>query len=465
VNLVGAKSLAAGPGGGTLLLMVPGRGDALATNVSTSLSDDAPRRLPRSVILLGWVSFLADVSSEMVYPLIPMFVIGVLGASATTLGGIEGAAALIVAFVTAWAGFRSDRLRRRVPYLRIGYGLPVLGKSLIAVAAAWPMVLAGRLVDRLGKGLRTSPRDALLADAAGPTIRGRAFGFHRAMDTAGAMLGVLLAAVLLWWFTGLPADEQTVVQPSDGWAFRAVFAISAVLGLFSLALTFLVREPEHRGDVANDPHAGATGRPGLPAGYWRTVSILLVFSLANSSDAFLLLRAREVGLSPWAVVLAYALFNLTYTAFSYPAGVVSDRLGRWRVIGVGWAVYAVVYAGFAFTGPVGVWPLLALYGVYMALTDGVGKALVADHAPRERRGAALGIFHMASGLAMLLASLVAGVLWDRFGPSVAFGVGAIGAVLAIALVPVLRPPRIVRDARFAGRHRRPVSIPVVDDGG
>jgi MFS family permease len=407
---------------------------------ATASMPDVPKRLPRAVVLLGWVSFLADVSSEMVYPLIPMFVVGVLGASATTLGGIEGAAALIVAFVTAWAGFRSDRHGRRVPYVRIGYGLPVIGKSLMALAFAWPMVLAGRLVDRLGKGLRASPRDALIADAAGPAIRGRAFGFHRAMDTAGAMVGVLLAAGLLWWFTGTPTEGEAVGHPTDaGWAFRVVFGISAALGLLSLALTFMVREAEHHDDSESAPTIAPTDRLGLPAAYWRTVALMLVFSLANSSDAFLLLRAREVGLSPWAVVLAYALYNLTYTAFSYPAGIVSDRLGRWRVMAVGWATYAAVYAGFAFTGAAGVWPLLALYGVYMALTDGVGKALVADQAPREKRGTALGIFYMANGLVTLVASVVAGVLWDRVGPSATFGVGALSAAVAVILVPVLRP--------------------------
>jgi MFS family permease len=218
-----------------------------------------------------------------------------------------------------------------------------------------------------------------------------------------------------------------------------VFGISAALGLLSLALTFMVREADHHGDAESIPSVSPTGRLGLPAAYWRTVALMLVFSFANSSDAFLLLRARDVGLSPWAVVLAYALFNLTYTVFSYPAGVVSDRLGRWRVIALGRAIYAGVYAGFAFTGAPGVWPLLALYGVYMALTDGVGKALVADHAPREKRGTALGVFYMVSGLVTLLASLVAGLLWDTLGPSATFGLGSVTAFVAVALVPVLKP--------------------------
>jgi MFS family permease len=393
------------------------------------------------VVLLGWVSFLADVSSEMVYPLLPLFVVGTLGESATTLGGIEGAAALVVALVTAWAGFRSDRSGRRVPYVRIGYGLPVLGKSLIAMAVAWPMVLAGRLVDRLGKGLRTSPRDALIADAAEPAIRGRAFGFHRAMDTAGAMVGVLLSAAMLWWLTGSPTAGGTAQAPDAGWAFRVIFGVSALVGLLSLALTFMVREAKQHREIETSGDPGLT-QPGgftFSAAYWRTLALMLVFAFANSSDAFLLLRARDVGLSPWAVVLAYALYNLTYTVFSYPAGIVSDRIGRWRVMALGWTVYAVVYAGFAYTGSSGVWPLLALYGVSTALTDGVGKALIADHAPREKRGTALGLYFMASGLVTLLASLVAGLVWDTLGPSVTFGLGSVTALLAVALVPVLKP--------------------------
>jgi len=399
-----------------------------------------PQRLPRAVVLLGWVSFLADVSSEMIYPLIPLFVVGVLGASATTLGGIEGGAALVVAFVTAWAGWRSDRRRRRVPYVRVGYGLPVLGKALLALAVMWPMVLAGRLIDRLGKGLRASPRDALMADAAGPAIRGRAFGFHRALDTAGALVGVLLSAALLWWLTGSPERSGAAAGPvhDAGPAFRTLFGISAALGLLSLALTFLVREPEADPQPAALPQRRA-GHLGLPGSYWRTVALLLVFSFANSSDTFLLLRARDVGIQPWAVVLAYAVYNVAYAAVSYPAGIVSDRLGRWRVVVLGWGIYAAVYAGFAFTGAAGVWPLLALYGVYMALTDGVGKALVADQAPPDRRGTGLGVFYMASGLVTLLASLVAGLLWDWVGPAVTFGTGAVIAVFAVLLVPVLRP--------------------------
>lgn len=379
----------------------------------------------------------------MVYPLIPLFVVGVLGTSAATLGAIEGSAQLAVSLVTAWAGWRSDRHRRRIPFIRIGYGLPVLGKSLLALAHGWPMVLAGRLVDRLGKGLRTSPRDALIADVAGLTIRGRAFGFHRAINTAGAMAGVLFAAALLRGFMGTPVQsEGTPLPPYDaGWVFRIVFGISAVFGLASLALTLLVREADPGVGDASTAQALPAGHSGLPGSYWRTVVLLLVFSFANSSDAFLLLRAHEVGLSPWGVVLAYALMNLTYALFSYPAGVMSDRHGRWRVIAAGWVIYAAVYTGFAFTGAAGVWSLMALYGVFLATTEGVGKAIIADHAPRQRRGTALGVFNMADGLVALLASVVAGVLWDRIGSSATFGIGAFAAALAVGLIPLIAPRR------------------------
>lgn len=397
------------------------------------MDEPAPPPLPRTVWLLGLVSFFADVSSEMIYPLLPLFVVAVLGSSATELGGIEGAATAVVALLTAYAGVRSDRRRRRLPWVRWGYGLPVVGKAILASAVAWPMVLLGRTVDRVGKGLRSSPRDALIADATEPDQRGRAFGLHRAMDTAGAFVGVVIAAGLLWWLGGDTAH-------ADPHPYRVVFAIAAVMGLASLAVTFLVREapaPSVRGPSESVTGA-ASGSPvdePLPRGYWIVLAALVAFALANSSDTFLLLRAADVGLSPWAVVLAYALYNLVYTAASYPAGVLSDRLGRWRVIGLGWAIYAAVYVGFALGGAGSIWPLFATYGLYMALTDGVGKALIADHAPATRRGAALGIFYLAQGLAMIVASVLGGALWDRVGPAATFGFGAAAAAVALALLP------------------------------
>ncbi|HVV86669.1 MAG TPA: MFS transporter [Kofleriaceae bacterium] len=408
------------------------------------MSDDR-QPLPREVVVLGWVSFFADISSEMVYALLPLFVVGALKGSTVALGWIEGVAAAVVAVLTALAGWRSDRIRRRVPYVRAGYGLPVIGKSVLAAATAWPLVLVGRTIDRFGKGLRSSPRDALLAEHAGPTQRGRAFGLHRAMDSAGAVLGSLLAAALTWWFA-----RDASRSPIDG--LRLVLAIAAGLGLCSFALTWLVHEPPaHADDVRkpDSPSAAATAAApatseaspppgqlgGLGAGYAVTLALFGIFALANSSDTFLLLRSRDRGLEPYQVILAYALFQVVYTIASYPAGALSDRVGRWRMIGAGWAIYALVYAGFAVTGRAGLWPLWAAYGLYNALTDGVGKALIADLAPRRRRGTALGVFYLINGLAALVASLVAGELWAHVGAGSPFWFGAAGAVVALAGLP------------------------------
>ncbi len=384
----------------------------------------------------------------MMYPLMPLFIVGVLGATTTVLGGIEGAAAAVVAFLGAWVGFRSDRRRKRVPYVRVGYGLPVLGKALIAIAFGWPMVLAGRLVDRVGKGLRGSPRDALIADATDESIRGRAFGFHRAMDTAGAMVGVLLSAVLVWWFIGTPeaptkeAIENLQLSERAGDGFRLVFGISSALALISLAITFMVQESEPTDKGANSQTtSGADGRV-LSSSYWRVVTLLIIFTLGNSSDAFLLLRAGEVGLTPWAVVLAYALYNVTYALLSYPAGIISDRLGRWRVIALGWAIYAIAYLGFAYASAISIWFILPLYGIYMALTDGVSKALVVDHARRERRGTALGVYYMLIGIASVVANLLVGLIWHEYGATAALCIGSGCAGVALALIPLLRPRAI-----------------------
>lgn len=424
--------------------------------------------IPRAVWLLSGVSFFADVSSEMVYPLLPLFLVVALESSKTQLGIIEGSAVLLVALMTAWAGFRSDRMGKRVPWIRWGYGLPVLGKGIIALATAWPLVLGGRLLDRFGKGLRGAPRDALIADVVTAELRGRAFGLHRTFDTAGALVGVLLAAFLLWWLTGTPAGPKidgasAIAVQSPAWVYRAVFGVGALLGLLSLGLAFCVRETESP-KPSNTTESNSRGTPpeklvapssaaqldsrwlSLPKSYWLVLSVLALFSLANSSDTFILLRASELGFSPWVVVLIYAVYNVTYSALSYPAGALSDRLGRWRIIGFGWGIYAAVYAGIAFlpaTSAWGIWPLMAFYGVYMALTDGVGKALITDHAPHERRGAAIGLFYAITGVTTLAASLLAGLAWDYFGSSTVFLLGTAFATLALGAVFVIRRMTVV----------------------
>lgn len=411
--------------------------------------ETAPDRLPRQVIVLGWVSFFADVSSEMAYPLIPLFVTAVLGASGGQLGVIEGLGAVLVAMLTGWAGWRSDRSGgggpRRVPFVRWGYGLPVLGKAVIAGATAWPMVLVGRAIDRVGKGLRGSPRDALIADATRPEDRGRAFGFHRAMDTGGALVGVLLSAGVLWW---LGAGEGGV----SSFAVRSILFVAAGVGVASAVCTLWVRETPQQGDehgraAEEAGRRAGDGTPGLDPEkmravgglgreYWWTVAPLLLFAVANSSDAFILLRATDVGFSPSSVVLGYALFNLAYTVASYPVGVMADRIGKWRTIAGGWLIYAGAYAGFALVEGAGMWGLLALYGLYAAMTEGVGKALVANIAPAGKRGTAIGVFSMSVGLAMLVASVVAGVLWDHVSHAAPFWFGAAMALLAVGTIPM-----------------------------
>ncbi len=447
--------------------------------------------LPRSVWLLSWVSFFADVSSEMVYPLLPLYLISVLGSSKTQLGVIEGCAVLIVSLMSAVAGFRSDRKGKgggRVPWIRWGYGLPVIGKSIIAMATAWPIVLGGRLLDRFGKGLRGAPRDALIADAVSKDQRGRAFGMHRAFDTAGALIGVLLSALLLWWLTGTPKETTSVevvtaATVTPGWVYRTIFAVGAALGLASTVLTFLVRESDPE-QTSDDPTVEKTiekqvppsspqvttalessletvvakSSPGntpdkthlqpvqrgwlhLPGQYWAVLGVLILFSLANSSDTFLLLRASELGFSAWGVVLVYAVYNITYSALSYPAGVLSDKLGRWNIIAVGWVIYVISYTGFALLPAAfswGMWPLMAIYGIYMAFTDGVGKALIADCAPRELRGSAMGLFYALTGLTTLGASLLTGAVWDRYGSASALLIGAGCAILALGALPLIR---------------------------
>ncbi|HEY0252447.1 MAG TPA: MFS transporter, partial [Kofleriaceae bacterium] len=287
--------------------------------------------------------------------------------------------------------------------------------------------------DRLGKGFRGSPKDALIADVVTPEIRGRAYGLDRALDTAGAVIGVLISAGLLWWLSGTPNGHATA--SSDPRPYRIIFAIAAVLGLCSAGLTFLVKDPTYVAPAVADAPTAMK----LPAAYWKVFVILMVFALANSSDTFMLLRAQNVGLSAWAVVAAYAAYNVFYAAISYPAGVLSDRLGRWRVIAVGWVIYAIVYVVFALANATTIWPAFLFYGVYMALTDGVGKALIADVAPKDHRGRAMGIFNVGIGVTTIFSSVIAGVLWDRVSPAAPFWLGAISAVVALIILAIARP--------------------------
>lgn len=384
----------------------------------------------------------ADVASEMVYPAIPIFLTAVVGAPVAALGAIEGSAEAIVSFMKGWSGWHSDRSGRRAPFVRWGYALSALGKPIIGLATGSPAVWLGRGVDRFGKGLRTTARDAMLADSVDKADYGRAFGLHRTLDTAGAFLGgVVLVALLIF----------LVRRMED---LRSLFLIAIIPGGISVAFTFLLRDVP-RPDPATNPASRPFALSQLPRGYWRAVAITLVFGIANSSDTFLLLRADDLfrsahysligGLTfPPAVAalfltaLAYMLYNAFYVALSYPAGLLSDRIGRWPVLAAGYSLYAIVYFGFAVAGASAVWLLLAGYGLYNGLTDGVSKALVADYAPPDARGSALGFFYMASGFMTLLGNLAAGWLWTGYGPRTTFVFAAAVAALALLLIPLTR---------------------------
>ena len=376
-----------------------------------------------NVFKLGVVSFFADVSSEMLYPLTPIFLTTVLGAPVAVVGLIEGIAEGTASITRLFGGMLSDRFGVRRPFVTLGYGMAAVGKLLLAIATVWQMALLARFVDRLGKGLRTGPRDALLADSALPEHRGRAFGFHRSADTAGAVLGPLLAIGLL----ALLQDQ-----------LRIVFLLAVLPGLLAVLAMLPVREAPIK------PSAGEAPRFGIPNRQFGVfLAIFTLFAITNSSDVFLILRAQSLGLSKPLIVLAYVLYNVVYMSLSLPAGIVSDRIGRRNVLVTGLALFSLVYVGFAATTSAAwVWPLFLVYGGYIALTDGVAKALVADFVPSESRATALGAFAAATGVGVLIASVAAGLLWDLIGPWAPFALGAAGAAVAAVLLLALVPARV-----------------------
>ncbi len=380
--------------------------------------------LPRAVKTLGLVSLLTDASSEMIHPLLPAFLTGVLRAGPVFLGTVEGLAETVAALFKLGAGRLADRLPRRKPLVVAGYGLSSLARPLVALATAPGHVLAVRLLDRVGKGVRGASRDALLADVTAEDQRGRAYGFHRAMDHAGAMVGPLLASAVLLFTRDL----------------RLVFALAAVPAALAMAaLVFGVREdPRPPRPVGVAPETGRVG-PGLRPYLW----VLAVFTLGNSSDAFLLLRAQEAGVTLPVIPLLWAFHHLVKSAASTWGGSFSDRAGRRQAILAGWGVYALAYAGFAWVrAPAPVFLLFALYGLFHALTEGPERALVADLAGPDARGRAFGLYHAVTGAMLLPASLLTGFLWQRFGAGVALGTGAaLAAVAALALLLLVPEPR------------------------
>jgi len=401
------------------------------------------RALPSNVFVLGWVSFFTDLASEMLYPVLPLFVVGTLGASPAILGLIDGVAEGISSGLRWVGGALSDKLRRRKPFVVAGYAISAISKPLMGFAAyagGWPVFFLGRGADRLGKSIRTAARDALITDSTQPSDRGLAFGLHRAMDTVGAVIGPLLVLVILWVCPGVPL----------AW----LFFIALMPGVASaLVATLAVRDVPH---TANPDARPAPILQRYPRSVWHLILANLIFSLGNSSDSFLLLRSKQLGLSFAAVVLAYTLYNAVHALSAVPLGSLSDRIGRKPVIIAGWSIYSAVYLGFGVAHSTR-WPwlLLAAYGLYQAMTEGVTKAMISDLVPSHQRAGSIGLFYMVSGVGQLVASLVAGCVWHLRVHNgqimVAFLIGAIASAVALPIVGAV--PN--RESASLGRDLRP----------
>jgi MFS family permease len=391
------------------------------------------RRLPRNVIAIGLVSLLNDASSEIIYPLLPVFLVGTLGASARAIGVIEGLAESISSLLKLFAGYLSDRLGKRKSLVVGGYALASVVRPLLAFAQNWHQVLVIRLTDRVGKGVRTAPRDAMIADTVQVEQRGLAFGFHRAMDHGGAVIGPLVGYLLV---VLLVANSRSPTKPE----FTRIFLIASIPALLAVmvAIFFMRESPVKRHEGAEIP---ALSLRGFDTNFKRFLLILALFTLSNSSDSFLILRAMDAGISLAMIPLLWAAHHVTKVLSSLFGGDLSDRLGRKRLIVSGWILYAAVYAGFGFaTQEVSLWILFLIYGIYFGLAEGAEKALVADLVRPEQRGTAYGLYNLAFGVTVFPASLLMGMIWDWKGPATAFIVSAfMGATAAVLLLILVRP--------------------------
>jgi MFS family permease len=373
------------------------------------------------------VSLFTDAATEMIYPLLPVYLSRVLGVGALSLGVIEGVAEGVNSLLKVVSGQVSDRWSRRKPIVIAGYALSSFARPFIAVTGSWMQVLAIRAIDRTGKGIRGAPRDAMLAHYATPGTRGRVYGFHRAMDHTGAIIGPLIAAAFLFAWPG---------------EYRTLFALTIIPGAVAVWLLFRVPEDVTARESASAARVGdapGASKDGLPGQFWYLLAVILLFSLGNSADAFLLLRLSEaIGHDAWIPLLWSALHVVKASSSAYGGGL-SDRIGRKAVIVAGWGIYAAVYIGFAAVeSAAGLVACFLVYGTYFGLAEGSEKALVADVAPLTLRGTAFGWYNAALGLGALLASIVFGVLYERFGHAVAFTVGAAlatGAAVLLILIP------------------------------
>lgn len=388
----------------------------------------------KNVTITGFVSFFMDVSSEMIYPLVPLFLANTLGVNKSVIGLIEGIAESTASLLKVFSGWFSDRTGNRKWLMAAGYGISTLSRPFVALASSWHQVLGSRFLDRFGKGVRTAPRDAIIAESTEKSYLGRAFSFHRSMDTMGAVVGPALA----FFFLGIFSND-----------YRKIFWLSMIPGIIAVLLIILfITEKKKTAAVQVE-------RPKLTLAHfdWRFKSfvvIAMLFAIGNSSDVFLILRAQQVGIPTVTIPLVYLLFNLVYSLSAVPAGMAADKFGRKRVILLGFVLFAILYYGFAVaSGAKAIWILFGFYGLFMGLTEGIQKAFLATIIPQDFKATAFGVYTTAVGLAMLPASLIGGWLWDHVSPAATFFFGTItasaSAVLFIIFIIAIRKDGSIRN--------------------
>jgi len=373
--------------------------------------------ISRNVSVMGLVSFFNDMASEMIYPIVPIFLTAVLGAPASIVGLIEGIAESTASVLKVISGWFSDKLQKRKPFVIAGYSLSTISKIILSLAFSWPIVLAARFIDRFGKGTRTSARDALIAESSLATNRGRSFGFHRALDTLGAVIGPLAAILLLYIL---------------GNNLRLIFLLAVIPSIIGVILLILYVKEKNKEPIKQEPIK--FNWRNLNQSFKIFLIISIIFAIGNSSDAFLILRAKNLGLSITLIILVYALFNFTYALFSTPAGIISDKVGQKKVLLGSFLLFSFVYLLFGLINQsLFLWLLFPIYGVYMALSEGIGKAYISNLVPQERTGTAFGIYQTTIGLCTFFASFIAGLLWTYVNIKAPFIFGATMALISAIL--------------------------------
>ncbi|MDR0782389.1 MAG: MFS transporter [Propionibacteriaceae bacterium] len=394
------------------------------------MAEEKPRRSGLiNVVFLGLVSFFTDLSTEMVYPLIPLYLMATLGATPALVGVIEGIAESAASLLKVFSGYISDRFQKKKGLAFTGYAAGVVYKLILLLASSWWGILGARVIDRIGKGIRTAPRDVLVAESVKGQSMGRAFGLHKALDMIGAALGILITFFILRQLSG-----------TDTFNYKALFALSMIPGVLGLVMFVFIRQTKTPAPATREPFWANAKR--LDRSLKTYLLVTFLFTLGNSSNAFLLIRAKSTGFSDTNVILLYFLFNLVASLLALPLGHLSDRIGRKNLLVPGYLTFSVVYLGFAFADQA-LWMVIAfgLYGVYTALIAGVERAYVAEIAPPDLKGTMLGLQSTVAGIALLPASLIAGLLWEAFGPRVPFLFGATMSLAAAAILLATMPSR------------------------